>query len=96
MGAFFMAFEDRDVESSTSMKMTGRSVKAISIQALSSSCFVVLDTVGDVHLLCLSYSVQGLDKHCFMKRLTQTMKVLNLAVFHDVSTGMLSSFLLKF
>lgn len=93
MGSFFVAFEDKDIESSMSMKRTGRSVKAISIQALSSSYFAVLDTVGDVHLLCLSYSLEGLDKPCFMKRLTQTMKVLKLAVFHDVSTGIMPSHL---
>ncbi|KAL0378088.1 UNVERIFIED_CONTAM: hypothetical protein Sradi_3114300 [Sesamum radiatum] len=81
-----MAFEDKDEESSISMNMSGRSVKAISIQALSANYFVVLDSIGDVHLLCLSYSVQGFDKPCLMKRLSQTMKVLKLAVFHDVST----------
>ncbi|KAK6150952.1 hypothetical protein DH2020_015884 [Rehmannia glutinosa] len=84
VGAFFVAFEDKNVESSISM--TRRSVKAISIQALSANYFVVLDTIGDVHLLSLSCSVQGLDNPCLMKRLTQSMKVLKLAVFHDVST----------
>ncbi|PIN08884.1 hypothetical protein CDL12_18538 [Handroanthus impetiginosus] len=86
VGAFFVAFEAKDVQSSTSMKMTGRSVKAISIQALSACHFVVLDSVGDVHLLCLSYPVQGLDNACTVKRLSQTMKVQKLAIFHDVST----------
>ncbi|XP_020554869.1 uncharacterized protein LOC105177956 [Sesamum indicum] len=86
-GAFFMKFEDKDEGSSISMNMTGRSIKAISIQALSANYFVVLDSVGDVHLLCFSYSVQGFDKPCLMKRLSQTMKVLKLAVFHDVSTA---------
>ncbi|GFP84423.1 hypothetical protein PHJA_000586100 [Phtheirospermum japonicum] len=88
VGAFFVAFEDsKDVESSLSMKMTRRSVKAIFIQALSANCFVVLDSVGDVHLLSLSYSAQGLDNRCLMKRLTFTMKVVKLAVFEDVSTA---------
>ncbi|KAI3451745.1 hypothetical protein Pfo_008410 [Paulownia fortunei] len=86
VGAFFVAFEGKDLERSMPVKMTGRSVKTISIQALSANYFVVLDNVGDVHLLCLSYSVQGLDNPCLMKKLTQTMKVLKLAVFHDVST----------
>ncbi|KAL8474274.1 hypothetical protein ACS0TY_030922 [Phlomoides rotata] len=86
IGSFFVAFEDKDIGNSISIKRTGRTVKAISIQALSSNYFAVLDTVGDVHLLCLSYSLDGLDRPCFMKRLTQTMKVLKLAVFHDIST----------
>ncbi|KAL8473262.1 hypothetical protein ACS0TY_030192 [Phlomoides rotata] len=86
IGSFFVAFEDKDIGNSISIKRTGRTVKAISIQALSSNYFAVLDTVGDVHHLCLSYSLEGLDRPCFMKRLTQTMKVLKLAVFHDIST----------
>lgn len=95
VGAFYVAFEDKDEESFTSMKMSGRSVKAISIQALSSNYFVVLDTVGDVHLLSVSYSIQGVNNPGLMKRLTQTLKVLKLSVFHDASTGALSWFLLE-
>ncbi|KAL6520093.1 hypothetical protein OROHE_017236 [Orobanche hederae] len=85
VGAFFVAFEDKDVEDSMSMKMSRRSVKAISIQALSAHYYVVLDNTGDVHLLSLSYSLQGLDNSLLMKRLTLTMKVLKMAAFHDVS-----------
>ncbi|KAL6542247.1 hypothetical protein OROMI_023849 [Orobanche minor] len=85
VGAFFVAFEVKDVENSMSMKMSRRSVKAISIQALSAHYYVVLDSTGDVHLLSLSYSLQGLDNPLLMKRLTLTMKVLKMAAFHDVS-----------
>ncbi|KAL7101764.1 hypothetical protein ACP275_08G075000 [Erythranthe tilingii] len=81
VGAFYVAFEDNKDE-----ERIRRSVKAISIEPLSSNCFVVLDNVGDVHLLSLSYSVQGLNNRCLMKRSTQTMKVLKLSVFHDAST----------
>ncbi|KAL9158499.1 hypothetical protein ABFS82_08G072900 [Erythranthe guttata] len=81
VGAFYVPFEDNKDE-----ERVGRSVKAISIEALSSNCFVVLDNVGDVHLLSLSYSVQGLNNRCLMKRSTQTMKVVKLSVFHDAST----------
>ncbi|KAL6551856.1 hypothetical protein OROGR_008010 [Orobanche gracilis] len=85
VGAFFVAFEDKDVENSMSMKMSRRSVKAISIQALSAHYYVVLDSTGDVHLLSVSYSLQGLDNPSLMKRLTLTMIVLKMAAFHDVS-----------
>ncbi|KAL7141727.1 hypothetical protein ABFS83_08G072800 [Erythranthe nasuta] len=81
VGAFYVAFEDNKDE-----KRIGRSVKAISIEALSSNCFVVLDNVGDVHLLSLSYSAQGLNNLWLMKRSTQTMKVVKLSVLHDAST----------
>ncbi|KAK6125467.1 hypothetical protein DH2020_040800 [Rehmannia glutinosa] len=47
VGAFFVAFEDKNVESSIST--TRRSVKAISIQALSANYFVVLDTLLEMY-----------------------------------------------
>lgn len=94
VGAFFVAFENKDGDGSILMKTTRRSIKAISVQALSANNFVVLDSDGDVHLLCLSYSIQGLDSPCIVKRLTQMMKVVKLAIFHGVSTGAPTKFLL--
>ncbi|KAL3619010.1 hypothetical protein CASFOL_037238 [Castilleja foliolosa] len=85
VGSFFVAFDDKDVESSISMNMTRKSVKAISIRALSANYFMVLDSVGDVHLF-LSYSAQELDNQHLLKRLNFTMKVVKLIVFEDVST----------
>lgn len=87
MGAFFAAFEDG--VSSASIKIPDKSVKAISVQALSANKFLILDSLGKLHILCLSYSVQGLYSPCPMLRLTHSMKVVKLAVFHDVSTGTL-------
>lgn len=94
-GACFVAFKRDDVESSISVKMHGKSAKATSMQALSADKFLILDSVGDLHLLCLSYSVRGLEAACHMKQLTQTMKVIKLAVLRDVPSGMLASVFLK-
>ncbi|KAK4490587.1 hypothetical protein RD792_001271 [Penstemon davidsonii] len=77
VGAFFVAFKDED---------SSMSLKAISIQALSANKFVILDSAGDIHLLCLSYSVNGLCSRSPMQLLPQTMKVVKLAAFHDFST----------
>ncbi|KAL2551823.1 uncharacterized protein Fot_05442 [Forsythia ovata] len=83
-GALFVAFKGDDTESSLSVKMHGKSAKAISIEVMSANKFLILDSVGDLHLLCLSYSVRGLETPCHTKQLTQTMKVIKLAVLHDV------------
>ncbi|XP_051140855.1 uncharacterized protein LOC127258169 [Andrographis paniculata] len=83
VGAFFVTF-DKNADNSTN----GKLVKTISIQALSPSCFVVLDSDGDVHHLCISHSVQGLETSCTVRRLTRTMKAAEIAVFHDVSAVM--------
>ncbi|CAI9766937.1 unnamed protein product [Fraxinus pennsylvanica] len=82
-GACFVAFKGDDIESSLSVKMHGKSAKAISIQALLANKFLILDSVGDLQLLCRSYSVYGLATFCHMKQLTQTMKVIKLVVLHD-------------
>ncbi|XP_073123520.1 uncharacterized protein [Henckelia pumila] len=84
-GGVFVAFEDKDFNGSVSVKMPGKSVKAISVEALSANKFVILDSIGNLHVLCLSSSLHGLDTGCVMRQSTQTMKVLKMAVFHDVS-----------
>ncbi|GER42599.1 P450 reductase 2 [Striga asiatica] len=86
VGSFFVAFEDKNVGDSISTEKARRSIKAISIQALSTEHFVVLDSIGNVHLLSLSFSIQGMNEPRFMKRLNRTMKVQKLAVFEDVSS----------
>ncbi|XP_048230380.1 uncharacterized protein LOC8287239 isoform X2 [Ricinus communis] len=52
-GACFVAFESKEVEG---LKLT---VKAVSIQALSSKKFMILDSNGDLHILCLSNPAGG-------------------------------------
>ncbi|KZV16702.1 hypothetical protein F511_28490 [Dorcoceras hygrometricum] len=85
-GGVFVAFGNEDFNGSVSVKMPGKSVKAISVEALSVTKFVILDSIGNLHVLCLSSSLHGLDTCCVMKQTTQTMKVLKMAVFNDVST----------
>lgn len=66
-----------------------KTVKAISIQVLSPYKFLILDSVGDLHLLCLSNPVFGSEICRQMKKLILSMKVHNLAVLPDISTSML-------
>lgn len=90
-GACFVAFRSGEVGSSTSTRKLQMSVKAISIQALSPKKFVILDSVGELHLLHLSNSVIGSDSSCHMKQLPHIMEVQKLSVFPDVSISMLLS-----
>jgi hypothetical protein len=84
-----VAFRSGEVGSSTSTRKLKMSVKAISIQALSPKKFVILDSVGELHLLHLSNSVIGSDSSCHMKQLPHIMEVQKLVVFPDVSISML-------
>ncbi|XP_059450600.1 uncharacterized protein LOC132181410 isoform X2 [Corylus avellana] len=84
-GACFVAFRSGEIGSSASTRKLQMSVKAISIQALSPKKFVILDSVGELHLLHLSNSVIGSDSSCHMKQLPHIMEVQKLAVFPDVS-----------
>ncbi|XP_062106332.1 uncharacterized protein LOC133817750 isoform X2 [Humulus lupulus] len=82
-GACFVAFSGKDAEElSARVKM---SVKAISIQALSLKKFIILDSTGDLHLLCWSNHVPGLDMASHMRRLPRVMNVQRLAVLADSS-----------
>lgn len=79
-GACFVAFDNKEVASSKS------ATKAISIGTLSPNMFLVLDSVGDLHVLHLSNPILGSKITCYMRRLTHNMKVQKLAVFPDIST----------
>ncbi|KAA8547820.1 hypothetical protein F0562_004249 [Nyssa sinensis] len=84
-GACFVAFKSKNFESSKSTEVPLKSEKAISIEALSPNKFLVLDSVGDLHLLCLSNPVLGSEIPCQAKWLIPTMKVQNLAALPDTS-----------
>ena len=86
-----MSFRSGEMGSSASTRKLQMSVKAISIQALSPKKFVILDSVGELHLLYLSNSVTGSDSSYHMKQLPHIMEVQKLAVFPDVSISMLLS-----
>lgn len=83
-----MAFKTKESEGSKSTKASKKSAKAISIQVLLlPNKFLVLDSVGDLHLLSLSNPVPGSEIPCHMKQLTLNMKVQMLAVLPDISTS---------
>ncbi|XP_058087685.1 uncharacterized protein LOC131234761 isoform X2 [Magnolia sinica] len=95
LGSLFVAFKVLEVERSKSKPAVPASLKAVSIHALSRQRFLILDSVGDVHLLSLNNIFLGseLTKHsstpfkgCHMRRLECTMKVQMLAVLPDIST----------
>lgn len=86
-GGCFVSFK-REVENFNS-KIPLKSAKSISIQALSPNKFLIMDSVGDVHLLCLPNPVIGSEVSCHMKQLPLTMKVQKLAVLPDISPSML-------
>ncbi|KAJ9173085.1 hypothetical protein P3X46_016259 [Hevea brasiliensis] len=79
-GACFVAFKSKEVEGSKS------TVKAVSIQALSPKNFMILDSTGDLHMLCLSNPVGGSNISSHMMHLPHSMKVQKLAVLPDISS----------
>ncbi|KAJ7974215.1 Ribosome biogenesis ERB1 [Quillaja saponaria] len=83
-GACFVALK-RNKDDSKSMRMQSVSVKAISIQALFQKRFLILDSAGDLHLLCLLNPVIGADIIFITKQLPCIMKAQNLAVLPDIS-----------
>ncbi|XP_070024166.1 uncharacterized protein [Nicotiana sylvestris] len=83
--ASFVAFKSKD-DNFESIKMPAKSAKAIGIQALSSTKYLILDSEGNLHLLFLAASVQGSETPYYMKQLTHNMKVRKLVVFPDSST----------
>ncbi|CAL5369695.1 unnamed protein product [Camellia sinensis] len=85
-GSFFVAFKSKEVEGYKSTKVPLQSAKAISIQALSPNKFVILDSTGELQLLCLSNPVLVSEIRCHVKQLTTTMKVEKLAILPDIST----------
>ncbi|XP_065854307.1 uncharacterized protein [Euphorbia lathyris] len=78
VGAFFMSFKSKHVHGST--------IKAVSIQALSSNKFVILDSIGDIHILCLSTPSGGGNLRNQMMHFPHSMKVQKLAVLPDISS----------
>ncbi|KDP32931.1 hypothetical protein JCGZ_12962 [Jatropha curcas] len=71
---------------STEAKVSNSAVKAVSIQALSSKKFMILDSAGDLHVLCLSNPVVGSTIRAHMMQLPHSMKVQKLAVLPDISS----------
>ncbi|XP_040962289.1 uncharacterized protein [Gossypium hirsutum] len=85
-GACFVPFEPKEVKGLTSAKASSMSLKAISIQPLSSKRFLILDTVGDLFVLHVTDTTVGSDVTCYMRLLPHVMKVQMMAVFPDISS----------
>lgn len=89
--ANFVAFKNKD-DNFESIKIPVKSAKAIGIQALSSTRFLILDSEGNLHLLFPATSVHGSETPYSMKQLTHNMKVRKLTVLPDSSTSIFPSF----
>lgn len=85
-GASFVALEN-----TKSTQLPTMSLKAISVQALSSKRFLVLDSAGDLHMLHLLNSIAGASISAHVKQLPHFMNVQKLAILPDVSSSMLLS-----
>ncbi|XP_047323086.1 uncharacterized protein LOC124926821 [Impatiens glandulifera] len=84
----FVELKSKEVESNGSLKKTvTSSAKAISIQTLSSNKFLVLDSTGDLHMLCLPKSAHGSKLSCYVKPISYNIKVKKMAVLPDVTKG---------
>ncbi|KAK2663056.1 hypothetical protein Ddye_001630 [Dipteronia dyeriana] len=74
------------LKSSKSTIMPMVSLKAISVQAVSSKRFLILDSAGDLHVLHLSNSIAGANITGHIRQLPHIMNVQKLAVLPDVSS----------
>ncbi|XP_039010418.1 uncharacterized protein LOC120139178 isoform X2 [Hibiscus syriacus] len=92
LGVLFVPFE-QEVKGLKSMNVPSISLKAISIQPLSSTRFLVLDTAGDLFILHVTDTALGSNATCYMRRLPHVMKVHKMAVFPDVSSSKLLYFI---
>lgn len=68
------------------------SLKAISIQALSPKKILILDSVGDLHLLHIANTANGFDFSCNIRPLPHLMKAQMLTSFPDTIISMLVRF----
>ncbi|XVE72041.1 hypothetical protein DITRI_Ditri11bG0006800 [Diplodiscus trichospermus] len=85
-GACFVVFEQKEVKGLASTKMPFMSMKAISIQPLSSKKFLILNSSGDLSVLHVLNTVVGSNITCHMRPLPHVLKVQKLAVLPDISS----------
>ncbi|KAL6007593.1 hypothetical protein ACLOJK_033092 [Asimina triloba] len=97
LGSFFVAFKVLEPECLRCKQAVPTPLKAASIHSLAPKRFLVLDSVGDVHVLNLHNIVLGsevteqtatLSKDCHMWHLECPMKARMLAVLPDTSASM--------
>lgn len=83
--AYFVPFRSNEAVSLHST-MAQISKRAISIQALAANKFLILDSVGDLHCLCLSNLIRHSEIPSCLRQLTHNMKMRKLAVLLDSSS----------
>ncbi|KAL3719391.1 hypothetical protein ACJRO7_004362 [Eucalyptus globulus] len=83
----FVTLKSEDSADSTSMSTPVTSLKALYIQPLSPRSFIVLDSVGDLHLVCLpkSKAPTASDVNFHLKHMPHVMKVHHLTAFPDIA-----------
>ncbi|MCL7039786.1 hypothetical protein MKW94_005775 [Papaver nudicaule] len=79
-GSFFVDFKG--------VKMQSQILKAVSVQALLHKRFLILDSVGDLHLLSMYGISAGSEITGHMRHLGHMMKIQLLVVLPDISTRM--------
>ncbi|KAJ4960280.1 hypothetical protein NE237_020190 [Protea cynaroides] len=84
-GTCFVSFKRPESQSSKSTTVFSMPVKAASFHALSPNKFLILDMVGDLHLLWLYNTVFGSEIKGHMRHLNHSMKGQMLAVLPDIS-----------
>lgn len=89
----FVTLKSKDGVDSTSMSTPVTSLKALYIQPLSPRSFIVLDSVGDLHLVCLpkSKAPTASDVNFHLKHMPHVMKVHHLTAFPDITMSMVLS-----
>ncbi|KAF5751615.1 hypothetical protein HS088_TW02G00630 [Tripterygium wilfordii] len=83
VGECFVTFTRKEEGNLQSMRA---SVKAVSVQALSSKKFIILDSTGDLHVLCLASHALGSNLNYHMRQLPHVVKVQKLAILPDISS----------
>ncbi|KAI6670513.1 hypothetical protein NL676_005398 [Syzygium grande] len=83
----FVTLKSKDGVDSTSLSTPVTSLKVLYIQPLSPRSFIVLDSVGDLHLVCLpkSKAPTASDVNFHLKHMPHVMKVHHLTAFPDVT-----------
>ncbi|XWS30680.1 hypothetical protein CRYUN_Cryun23aG0007500 [Craigia yunnanensis] len=84
--ACFVVFDKKEVKGLTSTKVSFMSMKAISIQPLSSTKFLMLNSAGDLSVLHVLNTAVGSNFTCHMSPLPHVLKVQKLAVLSDISS----------
>ncbi|PIA63544.1 hypothetical protein AQUCO_00201113v1 [Aquilegia coerulea] len=86
-GTFFVGFTNQAAQNQKSNMNQLFSVKAVSIHSLSQKKFLILDSVGELHLLDLYSMSPGSEIFGQMRRLSHIIKVQMLAVHPDIYTN---------